>query len=290
MENKSQAENQAKNQAEIELKIMLEPQNVLMIETWLNSQKTQLLARETVELGNTYYDTPEQFFAAQKMGLRVRSYNNDIELTLKTKGEIVGGLHIRPEYNLPLSSLTPDFVTLVEKFQLPFENAVEISHCLQATFSTDFTRQTCLLKVGQSDIEVALDQGLIKNAYGEEAICELEFEIKQGELADLFALVEQMPKADGMWLSGLSKAQRGYLVGQAVKFEQQIAKALKEPNSPQLAQRLADFIRTADENRDVLQRFSQAVSHPFTTWQQAKAFAKSREYLLAGLSELKAMQ
>lgn len=223
------SEMENREQAEIELKIMLEEQNVPLVENWLNSvQSFALLLKKTDELGNIYFDTPEKFFAAQKMGLRVRSLNRQFEITLKTKGEIIRGLHIRPEYNLALPNQQPDFAALVAKFDLPFENAVEITQNLEAMFSTDFTRQTWLFQVGRSEIEVALDRGWIKNQSGEVRICELEFEIKQGELADLFVLVEAMPKADGMWLSNLSKAQRGYLLGQAVEFKQKIAKSKSE--------------------------------------------------------------
>lgn len=278
------------NQAEIELKIMLEPHNISLIENWLNSVKTfKLLEQKSQTLGNSYYDTPEQFFASQKMGLRVRSQNHQFEITLKTKGEIVGGLHIRPEYNLSLPTNQPDFLALVEKFNLPFENAEQIANSLQTIFSTDFTRQIWLFKVGSSEIEVALDQGLIKNRYGEEAISELEFEIKQGNLSDLFNLVETMPKTDGMWLSGLSKAQRGYLVGQAVKFEQDIAKAMRQENSYQLEQKLADFIRVGNENKAVLERFNQCVNQKLETWEDSKAFVKSQDYLMANLAILKSI-
>ncbi len=31
-----------------------------------------------------------------------------------------------------------------------------------------------------------------------------------------------MPKLDGMWLSSLSKAQRGYIVGRPERFKQEI--------------------------------------------------------------------
>ncbi|MEG9481175.1 CYTH domain-containing protein [Mannheimia sp. HC-2023] len=279
-----------KNQAEIELKIMLEPHNISLIENWLNSVKAfELLEQKSQTLGNSYYDTPEQFFASQKMGLRVRTQNHQFEITLKTKGEIVGGLHVRPEYNLSLPTNQPDFLTLVEKFNLPFENAEQIANSLQTIFSTDFTRQIWLFKVGTSEIEVALDQGLIKNRYGEEAISELEFEIKQGNLSDLFNLVEAMPKADGMWLSGLSKAQRGYLVGQAVKFEQDIAKAMRQENSYQLEQKLADFIRVGNENKAVLERFNQCTNQQLETWEKAKVFVKSQDYLMANLAILKSI-
>ncbi|MEG9546117.1 CYTH domain-containing protein [Mannheimia sp. HC-2023] len=277
-----------KNQAEIELKIMLEPHNISLIENWLNSVKAfELLEQKSQTLGNSYYDTPEQFFASQKMGLRVRSQNHQFEITLKTKGEIVGGLHIRPEYNLSLPTNQPDFLALVEKFNLPFENAEQIANSLQTIFSTDFTRQIWLFKVGTSEIEVALDQGLIKNRYGEEAISELEFEIKQGNLSDLFNLVEAMPKADGMWLSSLSKAQRGYLVGQAAKFEQEIANAMQQENSYKLEQQLADFIRIAEEKASVLERFNQCVNQKLETWEDSKAFVKSQDYLMANLAILK---
>ncbi|AHG75338.1 CYTH domain-containing protein [Mannheimia varigena] len=279
-----------KNQAEIELKIMLESHNISLIENWLNSVKAfELLEQKSQMLGNSYYDTPEQFFASQKMGLRVRSQNHQFEITLKTKGEIVGGLHIRPEYNLSLPTKQPDFLALVEKYHLPFENAEQIANSLQTIFSTDFIRQIWLFKVGTSKIEVALDQGLIKNRYGEEAISELEFEIKQGNLSDLFNLVEAMPKVDGMWLSGLSKAQRGYLVGQAVKFEQDIAKAMRQENSYQLEQKLADFIRVGNENKAVLERFNQCVNQKLETWEDSKAFVKSQDYLMANLAILKSI-
>ncbi|QLB16169.1 adenylate cyclase [Mannheimia varigena] len=279
-----------KNQAEIELKIMLESHNISLIENWLNSVKAfELLEQKSQMLGNSYYDTPEQFFASQKMGLRVRSQNHQFEITLKTKGEIVGGLHIRPEYNLSLPTNQPDFLALVEKYHLPFENAEQIANSLQTIFSTDFIRQIWLFKVGTSKIEVALDQGLIKNRYGEEAISELEFEIKQGNLSDLFNLVEAMPKVDGMWLSGLSKAQRGYLVGQAVKFEQDIAKAMRQENSYQLEQKLADFIRVGNENKAVLERFNQCVNQKLETWKDSKAFVKSQDYLMANLAILKSI-
>ncbi|MDD0824691.1 CYTH domain-containing protein [Mannheimia sp. AT1] len=279
-----------KQQAEIELKIMLDQQNIPLVENWLNNIKDfTLLAHKTNVLGNAYYDTPEQLFAQQKMGLRVRSQNNQFEITLKTKGEIVGGLHIRPEYNLELPNNQPDFMALVAKYNLPFENAEEIAQHLQPTFSTNFTRQTWLIKVDNAEIEVALDQGLIKNAYGEEPICELEFEIKQGSLADLFTLVEAMPKADGMWLSGLSKAQRGYLVGQAVKFEQEIAKALQGEDSYLLEQKLADFIRVANENKGVLERFERLTCQQFSSWDEARNFAKSKNYLISNLAHIRTM-
>lgn len=267
---------------EIELKMMVSPAKVAGVVEWLNQQA--YLEHRTDVLGNTYYDTPEQFFAQQQMGLRVRSHNHQHEITLKTKGDIVGGLHIRPEYNLPLPSNQPDLNALIQHFNLDLPSTLAAQ--LVAIFSTDFTRQKWLLAFNQSQIEVALDQGMIKNCYGEEAICEVELELKQGELADVLVLIRQMPLQDGMWFSSLSKAQRGYLVGQAVKFEQEIAKAMTAENSYTLEQQLADYIRIGEPKAEVLARFAQCVEREFADWQQAQHFAQSQEYLMANIARI----
>lgn len=226
---------------EIELKIMLEAQNIVPITQWLAMQKV-LDESETV-LGNTYFDTPEQYFSLNQMGFRVRVKNHRYEMTLKTKGEIVGGLHIRPEYNLPLENEKPDFKRLVSHFNLQIEGSDQIAEALIPTFSTDFIRHQWLIEINQSQIEVVLDQGEVKNPFGSEKICELEFELKIGTLADIFQLIEQMPKLNGMWLSSLSKAQRGYIVGRPERFKQEILQALQKEKNYTLEQQLADYLR-----------------------------------------------
>ena len=270
---------------EIELKIMLEAQNIVPITQWLAMQK--VLDESEMALGNTYFDTPEQYFALNQMGFRVRSKNQHYEMTLKTKGEIVGGLHIRPEYNLPLNSAEPDFKRLISHFNLQIEQAEQISANLQPTFSTDFLRHQWLIEINQSQIEVVLDQGEVKNPFGSEKICELEFELKTGALADIFQLIEQMPKLDGMWLSSLSKAQRGYIVGRPERFKQEILQAVKKEKNYTLEQQLADYLRLYPDE-EIYQMF---VSE-FSEFKQYKVlelqeYLKMRNYLDKNISILK---
>ena len=270
---------------EIELKIMLEAQNIVPITQWLAMQR--VLGESETALGNTYFDTPEQYFSLNQMGFRVRSKNQHYEMTLKTKGEIVGGLHIRPEYNLPLNSAEPDFKRLISHFNLQIEQAEQISANLQPTFSTDFLRHQWLIEINQSQIEVVLDQGEVKNPFGSEKICELEFELKTGALADIFQLIEQMPKLDGMWLSSLSKAQRGYIVGRPERFKQEILQVLQKEKNYTLEQQLADYLRLyADE--EIYQIFV----HEFSKFKQYKVvelqeYLKMRNYLDKNISILK---
>lgn len=242
---------------EIELKLMLKEEAIPAMLRWI--EQLQILSYTEENLGNTYYDTPEQFFASQQMGFRVRQKNATFEQTLKTKGEIIGGVHIRPEYNLTLSDKTPDFKGLVSHFSLAFDEAVtaQIHYNLIATFSTDFQRKKWLVEYQQAQIEIALDQGLIKNQYGEEKICEMEFELKSGELKAILSLLTTLPNQDGVWFSSLSKAQRGYLVGRAEKYQIEIEKNIQHHHGFQLEQELADYIRTTHTRGEILKIFQQ---------------------------------
>ena len=269
--------------AEIELKIRLASENVAKMQAWLNGLPNA--AHHQVVLGNTYYDTPDRFFAHEQMGLRVRTENTRYEMTLKTAGKVVDGVHIRPEYNLPLNEPRPDFAQLNAHFQLGFENAAQINAELLPTFSTDFTRHIWLVCYQQSQIEIALDQGNIRNPLEECEICELEFELKTGQLKDILALIAQMPVMQGIWFSDLSKAQRGYYLGQAVKFSEEIAKSLKADSLLKQEALLADYIREYPENSTYLAALNQQLKTEFD-WAQMQAYLKSPTYFAQNLARL----
>lgn len=269
--------------AEIELKIRLTSENVAKMQAWLNGLPNA--AHHQVVLGNTYYDTSDRFFAHEQMGLRVRTENTRYEMTLKTAGKVVDGVHIRPEYNLPLNEPKPDFAQLNAHFQLGFENAAQINAELLPTFSTDFTRHIWLVRYQQSQIEIALDQGKIRNPFGECEICELEFELKTGQLKDILALIAQMPAMQGIWFSDLSKAQRGYYLGQAVKFSEEIAKSLKADSLVKQEALLADYIREYPENSTYLTALNQQLKTEFD-WAQMQAYLKSPTYFAQNLARL----
>ncbi|MGX2950083.1 CYTH domain-containing protein [Ursidibacter sp. B-7004-1] len=274
---------------EIEIKIMLLPENIPMIYQWLNQQN--ILRHETEDLANCYYDTPDLYFAKAQMGLRVRSKNNQHEITLKTKGEIMGGLHIRPEYNLALANNFPDLKRLVSHYNLQLGNIEQLQQGLKATFSTDFQREKWVIAVNQSKIEIALDRGLIKNSQGEETICELEFELKQGNVSDILALLQQLPTQNGMWFSSLSKAQRGYLVGYPEKIDKEIDKLTAysvenhtEIEKYQFAQQLADFIRLTHTD-SLLSKYQQVTGEKILSVD----YFISRDYLEKSIQTLAAL-
>ena len=193
---------------EIEIKLAVSDQAFNELQEHLKN--FTCLVHKKQFLSNTYYDYPDHFLAKQKMGLRIRQEDQELTLTLKTNGEVVGGLHSRPEYNLPLTEKeTPTNAQLRELY--PFEQLP--SSTLQPIFSTDFNRTFWLVEFQQSKIEVAFDQGKIISGESEQSICEIEFELKSGNVQDLFDFVETLPFERDIYFSSASKAKRGYLLG-----------------------------------------------------------------------------
>ena len=193
---------------EIEIKLAVSDQAFNELQEHLKN--FTCLVHKKQFLSNTYYDYPDHFLAKQKMGLRIRQEDQEVTLTLKTNGEVVGGLHSRPEYNLPLTEKeTPTNAQLRELY--PFEQLP--SSTLQPIFSTDFNRTVWLVEFQQSKIEVAFDQGKIIAGESEQPICEIEFELKSGNVQDLFDFVETLPFERDIYFSSASKAKRGYLLG-----------------------------------------------------------------------------
>lgn len=253
-------------QNEIELKLGLYPEQKSIIIDFLARQP--ILAQGQLQLVNTYYDTADQSFARHKMGLRVRSQNHHHELTLKLAGSTLGGLHIRPEYHLALADREPDFKRLVSHYNLQFDKASGLHQPLLPQFNTDFQREYWLIAHHHAEIEVALDYGSIKNPHTEQLICELEFELKQGEPSQLLDFLALMPKVDGIWLSSLSKAERGYLLGNSAELAKKVAKLTAcqtEHLTPlahfQLTQQLADLIRFTKDER-LIQQYEQLTHTP----------------------------
>ncbi len=197
---------------EIELKLIAKPQVIPTIR-----QQLLLLPHDYFspqKLTNIYFETSDNQLRGLDMGLRIRGFDDQYEMTVKTAGKVVGGLHQRPEYNVPLAK--PELaLTLFPPHIWPDNCDVEaLQSRLNALFSTDFMREKWVVTYGQSEIEVVLDQGEIIAANRKEPICEFELELKRGIIADVLALAVELAKSNGLRQGNRSKAARGYQLAQ----------------------------------------------------------------------------
>ncbi|MBJ3814228.1 inorganic triphosphatase [Shimwellia pseudoproteus] len=193
---------------EIELKFIVESSALDNLRALLNGLDAS--HSEPRNLLNVYYETPDCLLRRHDMGLRVRGDNGHYEMTMKTAGHTVGGLHQRPEYNIPLE--TPDLALgLFPAEMWPGDlDADTVSASVAPLFSTNFAREKWLITHGESRIEIALDLGEVCAGEFREPISELEMEILSGNTADLLALARQLTALAGLRQGSLSKAARGY--------------------------------------------------------------------------------
>lgn len=195
-------------QTEIEIKFFVTSNIQESLSKLLNS--LDIISSNQAALGNVYFDTPDLGLRGLEMGLRIRRSDDFSEQTIKCRGQVVGGLHARPEYNTPVEGTIPTLSAFPADIWPSLVVRDELQSRLVAQFSTDFLRRHWLIAFGDAEIELAWDQGEIAGALGRTGIDELELELKSGEAAALFGLAARLAELGGVRLGAQSKAQRGY--------------------------------------------------------------------------------
>jgi len=167
-------------------------------------------------LFDTYFDTPERELRSRHASLRLRKAGDTRLQTLRTGNGTDGGLHRRKEYELPVAgdwpALSPLRKLVGRKSTL---NGLLHSRNLKArlgpVFSTRITRTIFPLKLARGDtVECAVDVGEIIGNGATVPVCEVELELKSGELANLVDFALELTKEVPMAMGELSKGDRGY--------------------------------------------------------------------------------
>ena len=175
----------------------------------------------------TYFDTPDGALAARGVVVRMRHEGRKWVQTAKAPGR---SPLARLEHN---ALVTPEaagmmpVVDLARHAGTPVGEAVRRALKLKAgaafpplvpLYETDITRLSVSVPHGESQVEIALDQGRVVAGTQSLPVCELELELKQGRSADAVNLARQGCAIHGLWLSTLSKSTKGQrLAGTAAR-------------------------------------------------------------------------
>lgn len=183
---------------EIELKFLIPPEAA--------GEALALLKGEGAvrQLDATYYDTPGHALRRAGFGLRVRDGEGGRKQTLKSAS--AGGVFSRGEWETPISGPAPDRDALALTPAAGMLNGEP----LHPVFTTRIERTVRLVRIGETEIEAALDRGELHAGSLRAAVCELELELKAGQPAALFDLGRQLSQRVPLRLSLSSKAERGY--------------------------------------------------------------------------------
>ncbi|KPD21647.1 inorganic triphosphatase [Idiomarina abyssalis] len=200
---------------EVELKLLIAPEQrekALEVCQSLADANQAKPNKEQFELTNAYFDTSDLRLRQFDIGLRIRSYKDHKEQTIKLAGRVMGGMHQRPEYNVNVDKDKPD-LTLFDNEIWPDDFPVyDIQRDLDTLFVTDFTRTQWRLPSGEGVIEMVFDDGYIESGEQREPIAEIELEVQKGSLTEAYRLANELVKKAGARVGSLSKAARGYLL------------------------------------------------------------------------------
>ena len=190
---------------ELEIKLSVAQPDLDRAVDWLLGQPNTYES-ETLQLGNTYYDTPDGDLNRHKIALRIRKLGDRHIQTLKTRGEFVDGAHRRQEWEWPLIGTTLNMGLIADT---PVGQSVNLAR-LQPVFETNFQRRVVMIEQGESLVEVAIDSGEIVADGQSRPLSEVEFELKAGDASLLLAWARRLADEVPVFLNLVSKAEQGY--------------------------------------------------------------------------------
>ncbi|MCB1915487.1 MAG: CHAD domain-containing protein [Rhodocyclaceae bacterium] len=164
-------------------------------------------AARTATLISTYFDTPDQRLAAERVSVRTRKQGRRLLQTVKGDARSSSGLSVRPEWEQTYRGAF-DF----EAVDDPRIRKLLQAHvsALEAIFVTEFRRETFRCRPHtEASVLVMIDHGTITAGGRTAPICEVELELERGQAPDLFELAASLAHDIALRPINESKAARG---------------------------------------------------------------------------------
>ena len=197
---------------EIELKPRLAPDSanrVLRTPALRGLREGQSRTRRLVSV---YFDTPDCAFAARGVALRIRRTGRARVQTVK--GKLTdgngGSLQRHAEWTTDVSGDLPELHKITDRKlrEVLFKHAAKSG--LDEVFRTVIERRTVPLVFEETHIELAFDRGTVCSGEREEAICEVELELLEGDPTRLHDLALLLAAELPLSVEHRTKSARGY--------------------------------------------------------------------------------
>ncbi len=160
-------------------------------------------ASQELDMHTTYYDTPAGDLSKRHYTLRLRKENEKTVCAVKTPAGDKG----RGEWEVESDTIEAAIPELC-KLGAPADLAQLAASGLEAICGARFHRTTWDLFIGDSYIELALDKGVLLGGGKEEAFCEVEVELKEGDQEIVDAFGKDLANACGLKVQPKSKFKR----------------------------------------------------------------------------------
>lgn len=139
--------------------------------------------RQILKMETVYYDTPSGALSARRYTLRKRMENGVPVCTLKTPSG-----NARSEWEIPCATIE-EAVLKFPALGCPADFSSIVEEGIVPVCGAKFTRIAKTVSLPEGVVELALDQGVLMGGGKEIPLCEVEVELKSGDvrICDMFA-------------------------------------------------------------------------------------------------------
>ncbi len=205
---------------EIEFKLAIHPSDVATFRHLSLLREKCIGKPQRRKVHSIYFDTPSLELQQGAMALRLRKTGGRWLQTLKTAGNMTGGLHQRGEWEHPLRLPQLDLALFRDTPLAELASRDQLHLILEPAFVTNFQRTTWQIDVAPGQrVEVVLDQGVIRAGQNELPISEIEIELLEGDRSAVYDIAAALVGQVSVRMEMASKAERGYRLYQAEQAE-----------------------------------------------------------------------
>lgn len=199
---------------EPELKLRLTPQELRRIGAHPALDDLTVGKPVTRTQRSIYFDTPDHRLRARGVSLRLRAMDDqkgDRWLqTVEAGKEVRNGVSNPNESEAVVGGPEPDLSAIDDrKLRQVIARAVRRSG-LEAQFETIVTRTTRRLHSDKGDLDLTLDEGVVRAGAAEDRLCEAELELKAGSPECLLETAAALFSSQPVRLAEESTVERGY--------------------------------------------------------------------------------
>lgn len=164
----------------------------------------------TRTLRSLYFDTPDQRLRQARICLRLRSDGEYWVQSVMGETKVENGDTSSPEIETVLPRPEPDLNAIKDaKLRRKVSRVTEAS-VLEVAFETVVKRTSRQLHTDTGDLELVLDEGVVRSGKLETPICEAELELKSGAAASLLRTAAKIFADIPFRFADNNKAEQGY--------------------------------------------------------------------------------
>ncbi|WP_246724910.1 CYTH domain-containing protein [Rhizobium ruizarguesonis] len=158
---------------------------------------------DALRQSSTYFETDDRRLSQKGFSLRIRSTGASYVQTVKASGP-AKSLFVRSEWETPIEGNEP---VLDHTSPLISEFGPELE--LEAAFTVFIERRVWNIDLNRSRLEVVIDRGDVVSGNRRSPVQEIEVELKDGDLKDLFIFIRKIEAIAPFRFGIQSKSERG---------------------------------------------------------------------------------